>query len=826
VKINKNYLIVLVVLIISGIMIKPNLMPIKGGILDDNLTWEEDKYRQANKEVEELAGDELAVSGQVLIPVKPFSSFNYDFLVFIKRLTEVLAEKFPDCKVVSLANKTKYRVIDDTEIISTYINDEVLSQAEQQGENWDFSAWLKEVKEDKIASLLINETPDYFNISILLPKGYDEILLRTRVAEFLENRQIPWYYWFYKTDIYPDPVHFQEVPVAGTVALGGWPIARGLMDAGLVASVLILAALGLIATASTAYLSLRSIRQALIVVIVIGLACFWVRGSIGLSEMLDIKVFGVHLAERVYILLVFTAIIVSGISFTTRRLEFYNAQRKRYSREEAWKRSATINSKMYIVAFIAIPDFLLLYQIWVRGLLEVGILAALGNIYLVILVKWFVPAIQSIIGGEVQAEKELPRLLKWPVKLWHKALDKGINGCYFLLTYFQPAKTAVVSIVVLALVSAAAVSYYGRIPVITRPLEYIKETIAYTSAKWLNANGAPGFGRVPILIVPQKGYFTDIEFFKRAYSFQKAIERYPEVRRSYSIMDEIIFITAQDYGVDFPKNSEIVKDAIYDIENREGELLKRQFWFSQGREGRGGLVVFTTVPAETSVEMAQFGEYIFEQAENEFADLKIKPFGKFMTFQRSDKYIAENGSVNIFNCLPVIWLVGFFWIWQVNRRHQASDLILSPWRTGLVMSTPFCFASAIIVLVMYIKDISIDQAAVCITPLAVNAAIDFNVHLVSDYHETLLRGCSPAEAIKYAILKRGKINLIDVLLNAICFLPLCFSLFEPVRRLGWMMATMLIFCGIGALLIMPALLPLCVVRRKVKYSSVALPSEA
>lgn len=136
---------------------------------------------------------------------------------------------------------------------------------------------------------------------------------------------------------------------------------------------------------------------------------------------------------------------------------------------------------------------------------------------------------------------------------------------------------------------------------------------------------------------------------------------------------------------------------------------------------------------------------------------------------------------------------------------------LSAWRTGLAMNMPFLFASAAIVLVMVVLRVPLDQATACITALAINAAIDFGLYLTADYQSAILAGSDLRGALQASLLERGKIVVVDIVLNGLCFLPLVTSSFVPVARLGWVMIVMLIACGFGALVILPALLPWCVV---------------
>ena len=130
------------------------------------------------------------------------------------------------------------------------------------------------------------------------------------------------------------------------------------------------------------------------------------------------------------------------------------------------------------------------------------------------------------------------------------------------------------------------------------------------------------------------------------------------------------------------------------------------------------------------------------------------------------------------------------------------------------MSLPLFFATTVIGFVMWWKGIPLDMATASIGALAINAATDFSLYLAMTY-QRLLNAMSPTVALQEAVGQEGKIIITDCLLNILCFLPLLASQFLPVRQLGWMMGVMLVACAIATLIFMAALLPKCVVMRKV-----------
>jgi len=174
----------------------------------------------------------------------------------------------------------------------------------------------------------------------------------------------------------------------------------------------------------------------------------------------------------------------------------------------------------------------------------------------------------------------------------------------------------------------------------------------------------------------------------------------------------------------------------------------------------------------------------------------------FMTF-----FLSENPYSRIFGC--ILYFIAA--LTDIADGHYARKygIVTGFGKFMDPLADKILVASAFIALVMVALRVPLDQATACITALAVNAAIDFSLYMVADYQTALLSGGSLRQSLHYALPVKGKIIVIDILLNCICFAPLMASRFIPVARMGWIMIVMLLACGFGSLLLLPALLPAC-----------------
>lgn len=853
----RAYLIVIITLLITlGPMLYGNLRVKKGGVLDDPLLDRANPYAVANRTVEGLASQGLK-SGDTVSFILPFDGgISRDYLVRLKKLSDRVKEAFPEYGVLSLSIAARYRD-NGTELLNRpYLYDDLINDP-----GFDLAAWQRDLKRDTgVYGVLIGRNFDYGVVTLLLPVGYDEIGVFRRVGEFLEQRSIPLWEWFIKTDIHPAAEFAGVMPA-------GWVVARGLMDAALMADNLKLTTIGLLIAAVAFYLSLRSLRQALIACLMVLISFAWVRGSLGLLQLA-----GFELYERVYVLIVYTAVIVSGISFTERKFNAFNEAREENGAlplEECWKHTVGVNKLVLLTALIAVLNFGTLYQIQIRGILEVGVLASLGIIYLVGLTLWFLPSLHFLIGGEPDKKEDSlgsrlgerwNKLLKSVVEKCYRFLDsdktKHIKGngarkrpdlsgfsrinqaCEFSqkisVNPLNPRSIAVLDLhwqrrarqmtvltigVTLLAIAVISLDYLPghenrpqMLPIKTRPMDFIQGTIVYRANDYLNAPGRYGFDRLSWLVRPKKPVLqgtavSDPAFLRQVEQLKQAIARIPNVRETNAVTEMAGIISRESHKLPLPATQQQAHDALQTIEWDLGPQVREQLWYD------GGIILFASSAMEDSIITRNIHEKTLELAKRDFPDLELLPFGKLAIYPQADNYICLGKPLNVFSSQWIVFVVCAVWVWARNRRLKADCRFLSPWRTGLAMNMPFLFASAAIALVMVVLRVPLDQATACITALAINAAIDFGLYLTADYQSAILAGSGLRSALQKSLLDRGKIIVVDIVLNALCFLPLITSSFVPVARLGWVMIVMLIACGFGALVILPALLPWCVKKK-------------
>jgi hypothetical protein len=468
---------------------------------------------------------------------------------------------------------------------------------------------------------------------------------------------------------------------------------------------------------------------------------------------------------------------------------------------------------MNVVAVIAILNFATLPQIGIRGIMEVGVLSAIGIAFQRILVSTMLPALQITFGGApVERSGELGELQR----LWESGVQAFPRWSFMQISRLGARAPYVSLLLCLVTVSAAGVVVVHDlvaddkwIVVQEKPIDYLPDTIVDRGRHLLNREGNIGFGRLSYFVEPRYvdgKAVEDPRFLQRAAAFQRSVAALAEARGANSVLDTIGYIGQQERGPGMPATSQQAHDRLRQISwDLEQQQLARYLWTD------AGLAIYVSHPADNSTSLRAFALQIEQLAQREFPDLRVLPFGPLHAYHQTDLYISEGKPLNVLLSFPLVVLCCGLWLGMRARRGGGIQpaSVLRPWLTACAMTVPFLFSYAAIVVLMAAFTIPLDQATACATALGINAAIDFGLYLINDYRDALEGGSTPHQALQCALAERGHITLTDAALNAICFSFLMLSPFLPIQRLGVVMLVMLATCAIGALLLMPALLPLC-----------------
>lgn len=742
----------------------------KGSILNrDDPYYQMDQYVQA-KQQEGFMGAECVP----LILKFPGGIRGTDDLKKILHLHRDAEDAFGR-RILSLAEAPNYKDTGEALLDVPYVGTEVLDD-----KVFDVKKWREDVRSDPaVYGILVGRRFDWASLLIYLPPGYDEMVEAWRIVEFIEGRRIGKLERLFKKDI-----HRKD----GMIGVAGWIMGRWTTHQGLIRDKFFLISLGLVLTTVIFGLSTGSFRQALFTaVLVIIPAILMVRGSVGLLEKL-----GFDVRERVFILLAYANCIVQGISFSLHKFECLNRCRD-------WSKAKEVDYLIGITACIAIGGFITLYWFEVLTIRELGLLSALGVIYVLSLSVIILPAAYTLMPCTNGSTRRF--------ELFSSIFDKTAHRCVCLHASLGPRKGVVLMAVILggATIIPALLVARGKLATESRPLEYIHGSLAYETAQFLNRPGQVGFDFLELLAEPaaRETKIYDPHFIAALRSYQQDLKAVAGAREVSSIVGTIEKISRESYGKPLPETANEVSEAIFLLEGNLSRAVARQLWYDRG------IRLSASTDIEETDEARAFVSSCLKLA-HRYPELKVSSFGKIALYPQTDLYIIMGKPKNLFSSQWVIVVVCAMMIFRKTKCMGADGgrchwELLSGWGS-LAMSVPFIFASGVMCLVMIIMHIPLDIVTAAITALAINASVDFAIYFVDSYQEALRDARDTGEAVTQALQDKGVIVIKDMLLNAVCFAPLLTSHFSPIRSLGWIMGVMLVFCCIGTLIVMPPFL--------------------
>jgi predicted RND superfamily exporter protein len=770
-----------------------NLRVQKGGILDhDVILQEDDPVRQMDLYVRGKVSE--GFDGREFIPVvlKGKGGRSIADLQQILSVTEAAEQTFGDT-VMSLAIAPAYQDTGDTLLDEPYIT---LRELAKNG--FALLEWQKKVAADPgVFGLLVGKDFSWSSVIRYLPPGYDEIAEFRKTVEFLEGRPIPWWEWLWKTDIYP------QDPALG---VGGWTMGRGLIDQGLNVDTFTLILVGVILTWPIFWSALGSSRAAWLCVGVMVLGGFWVtRGLMGW--------FGI--SERVFSLLAYASVVVQGTSFALHKFQALKESGE-HDLAAGWQKARSVDILIATTAGIAVFGFLSLWTFGLKPIRELGVAAALGVLWILLVAVFFLPALH-LVGRKSLAVQQATERRSW-TRLCDRVLSWHVQGCLSIVRALSQGKRpwGIVSGIGGVFILVAFLFLQGRVESRTRALEFIRGTLVERTAQVLNQPGHVGFEFLDLLVEPTRGEtLYDPHFLHRAWELQTALGQIPGSRETTSILSTVHQIAQASFHKEFPETAEEVEAAFFLVENRLADAVQRQLYF------RGGVRLAISYGTDDSVELGHLRERVLALASRDFPDLRVSAFNKAALYPQVDHYVRQGKMTNVFvSQIGIVLICGLLIAWRNRRLAQQW---LSPVWGGLAMSLPLFFATAVLGVVMWILKIPLDMATAAIGALTINAATDFSLYLAMSYQRAL-QSSSAETALDRALEQQGEVIIADCLLNTVCFLPLLASSFLPVRELGWMMGVMLVACAVGALIGMAILLPRCVVKGTTTAAFVAEPA--
>ena len=133
-------------------------------------------------------------------------------------------------------------------------------------------------------------------------------------------------------------------------------------------------------------------------------------------------------------------------------------------------------------------------------------------------------------------------------------------------------------------------------------------------------------------------------------------------------------------------------------------------------------------------------------------------------------------------------------------------------RVGIVCLTPLVLTILLNFAVIVLSGNTLNFGTAATASIAIGIGIDYSIHFVSKYRLLRREGKGEKEAIVDTMQTTGKAIIFNAVSVTAGFLVLLFSVFVPVANIGWVVSLMMLSSALGALIVLPAMLPIMLPR--------------
>ncbi|MEO0083641.1 MAG: MMPL family transporter [candidate division WOR-3 bacterium] len=403
---------------------------------------------------------------------------------------------------------------------------------------------------------------------------------------------------------------------------------------------------------------------------------------------------------------------------------------------------------------------------------EFGLFTDLGVLVSLIISLTFVPAWLFIFSSHLKIKD------KFAIKNFSKF--RIVNQLRTLMS--KANRLVLIATCLIVIISLLA------IPKLTRSadmIEYFKPKSQTRIAEQMMKNKFGGSVPIQILV---KGDIQDPIVLNKISELQTFLSAHPDIHYPQSIVD---LITEMSYvigeGRVIPDNKEKVINLWFLL---EGEEMVNQMVNSD----KSAAVVQAMV---SGIETKQ-SKQMLRDIENYLMDNNTDDCTMFLTgspiiYDHLDKSLSRSqiqsliiALVLVFICLVI--MMRSFWISAV----------------GLI---PIIFTLVVIFGFMGYAKIPLDVATVLVGSVSIGIGIDYAIHFLNRYQQEIKQNKHhKIKAVLNTLKTSGRAILINVLTVSIGFLVLVFANLIPLQRFGILIAITMIFSGISALVVLPAII--------------------
>lgn len=172
--------------------------------------------------------------------------------------------------------------------------------------------------------------------------------------------------------------------------------------------------------------------------------------------------------------------------------------------------------------------------------------------------------------------------------------------------------------------------------------------------------------------------------------------------------------------------------------------------------------------------------------------LQVEQSGLTSAFTRLDRFLFSSQVQSLILALGMVFLLMVF-----LRRSVFL---------GTLSILPILFTLGVIYGFLGFSGIPLDYATMMIAGVSIGVGIDYTIHFVHGVLEGTARGLETEEAVRRAVIEKGRAIIVNSASVVLGFAVLQFSSMSPLRSFGGLMVGAMILAAVAALTILPAMI--------------------
>jgi uncharacterized protein len=295
------------------------------------------------------------------------------------------------------------------------------------------------------------------------------------------------------------------------------------------------------------------------------------------------------------------------------------------------------------------------------------------------------------------------------------------------------------------------------------------------------------FGGTKPVFVLFKGDVQSPDLLNTMLRTEEYMKRNPGVVVTQSVADLIVELNAaMGEGKNIPDKKDKVEQLWFLL---DGSEMMQKFV----SEDQSEAIIISKFLSPEYTDKKAFGNYMakfIEENSTEACTIEITgmPFID-VTMDRSLIY-SQAGSLTI-ALIFVIIIVG---------------AILRSFIAGIFAAIPIISAIIILFGIMGYTGIPLNIVTVLVASIAVGIGIDYSIHVITHFNDSIKKGASISQALKDTIGISGKAIIINVSSVSVGFLVLLFSEMVPLQYFGMLIFLSMVASGLAALTFLPVIL--------------------